>query len=329
MPAGASERGEVAVRDWVKWITGAAAIGMFVVLVMGAAVTSTGSAEGCGRSWPLCNGRFIPEFAVSTAIEFSHRAVTGVEGLFILGAAAGMWLRFRARPEARLLTLTMIAFLLLQAGLGAWAVLYPQTKEVLALHFGVSLIAFASTLLAYLFALQAGGPADRLRDVAIPAALRRGVWALAVYTYVVVYIGAYVRHTDSSLACRDWPLCGGAVVPAFTGPVAIVFAHRLAALGGVVAITGVLAWTHRYRDKRPDLYRAAWAALGFVLLQSASGALVVLTGVSLFSALAHSGVMALLFGSISYLCFQVVPRPVMLRRHADESAPVAVASPAR
>lgn len=323
------KQGEVAVRDWVKWITAAAAIGMFVVVMMGAAVTSTGSAEGCGRSWPLCNGKFIPEFAVSTAIEFSHRAVTGVEGLLILGAAVGLWMRFGVRREARLLTITMIAFLLLQAGLGAWAVKSPQTKEVLALHFGVSLIAFASTLLAYLFALQANGPADRLRDVPIPAALRRGVWALAIYTYLVVYIGAYVRHTDSSLACRDWPLCGGAVVPAFTRPVAIVFAHRLAALGAIVAIVGLVAWTHRYRGKRPDLYRGAWAALGFVLLQSAGGALVVLTQVSLFSALAHSGVMALLFGSISFLCFQVLPRPVMLREHADDSLPVAVASPAR
>ena len=63
---------------------------MFVVLVMGAAVTNTGSAEGCGRSWPLCNGRLVPEFTVSTAIEYSHRAVTGVEGLLVVALTAAM-----------------------------------------------------------------------------------------------------------------------------------------------------------------------------------------------------------------------------------------------
>ena len=76
-------------RRAVKGITIAAAVGMFVVLLMGSTVTSTGSGEGCGASWPLCNGRFVPEFAVATAIEYSHRLVTGVEGILILAAAVG------------------------------------------------------------------------------------------------------------------------------------------------------------------------------------------------------------------------------------------------
>ncbi|HZU75059.1 MAG TPA: hypothetical protein VE990_20045, partial [Acidimicrobiales bacterium] len=66
------------------------AVGMFLVLVMGATVTSTGSATGCGRDWPLCRGQFIPQFAVATAIEFSHRAVTGVEGLLVVAFAAAL-----------------------------------------------------------------------------------------------------------------------------------------------------------------------------------------------------------------------------------------------
>lgn len=317
------------MRGWVRPTTALAAIGMFVVLVMGAAVTTTGSAEGCGRSWPLCNGRFIPEFAVTTAIEFSHRAVTGVEGILVLGAAAGLWLRLRQRREARILITMMIFFLLLQAGLGAWAVKYPQTKEVLALHFGVSLIAFASTLLAYTFVTQVDGPGDVVRDTPISGALRASVWALAVYIYIVVYLGAYIRHTNASLACRDWPLCEGAVVPVLTGPIVTVLAHRVAALGAMLAIGGIVAWTYRLRAERPDLYRAAWAALVFVLMQSASGALVVLTGVSLFSALAHSGVMALLFGSVSYLCFQVCPRPVLARERPNVARAFGVATPAR
>ena len=35
---------------------------------LGTLVTTTGSGHGCGDSWPLCRGQFIPEFAISTAI---------------------------------------------------------------------------------------------------------------------------------------------------------------------------------------------------------------------------------------------------------------------
>ena len=37
----------------IKWLGVVATAGMLLVLVMGAAVTNTGSAQGCGRDWPL------------------------------------------------------------------------------------------------------------------------------------------------------------------------------------------------------------------------------------------------------------------------------------
>src|SRR6185295_5169795 len=84
-----------------------AAAGMFLVLVMGATVTNTGSGEGCGRSWPLCNGRFIPEQATAALIEFSHRAVTGVEGILVLALAVAAWLGWRDRGRLRGLIVLM------------------------------------------------------------------------------------------------------------------------------------------------------------------------------------------------------------------------------
>ena len=132
----------------LRWLAVATTGGMFLVLVMGAAVTNTGSAEGCGRSWPLCNGQFVPEFTVATAIEYSHRAVTGVEGLLVMVLTAVMLRLWRKDREAVGLALLMFVTLLLQAGLGAGAVLAPQSPLMLATHFGVSLVAFASTLLS-------------------------------------------------------------------------------------------------------------------------------------------------------------------------------------
>src|SRR5581483_5132825 len=101
----------------LRWLGPVAAAGMFLVLVMGAAVTNTGSSEGCGRSWPLCHGQFIPEFAFTTAVEFSHRAVTGVVGLLVVALAALAWLRHRERGAIRVLVPVMLGTLVLQSGL--------------------------------------------------------------------------------------------------------------------------------------------------------------------------------------------------------------------
>ena len=48
-------------------------------IIAGAIVRATGSGDGCGASWPTCNGEIIPELDTpSELIEFSHRAVSGV-----------------------------------------------------------------------------------------------------------------------------------------------------------------------------------------------------------------------------------------------------------
>src|SRR6516164_5389116 len=78
-----------------------ASVGMFAVLVMGTVVTNTGPAQGCGRDWPLCRGKFIPEFAVKSFIEFSHRAVTGVEGMLMVALAVGALAFWRRRRETQ------------------------------------------------------------------------------------------------------------------------------------------------------------------------------------------------------------------------------------
>lgn len=49
-----------------------------VVILLGATVRATGSGAGCGRSWPSCQGQLVPVLEGATAIEFAHRAVSGL-----------------------------------------------------------------------------------------------------------------------------------------------------------------------------------------------------------------------------------------------------------
>jgi cytochrome c oxidase assembly protein subunit 15 len=273
-----------------------ATAGMFLVLVMGAAVTNSGSAEGCGRSWPLCNGQFVPEFTVSTTIEYSHRAVTGIEGVLVVGLTAAMLALWRRDREVVALGLLMLGTLLLQAGLGAAAVLTPQTPFVLATHFGVSLIAFASTFLSAAIVFE------RTRGISTPrrgvsAAYRRWVIGAGAYVLVVVYLGAYIRHAGLSLACADWPLCNGQVIPSLDASTGPVFAHRVAALGAVCLLAELARRARVAGVGQP----AAYVGVALVVVQSVSGALVVWTRLGLFSALAHAAIMALLFATLAHL----------------------------
>ncbi|HEY2979336.1 MAG TPA: COX15/CtaA family protein [Burkholderiaceae bacterium] len=279
-----------------------ATVGMLLVLVMGAAVTNTGSAEGCGRSWPLCNGQFIPEFTVATAIEYSHRAVSGVEGLLILLLAVVMLARWRTDREVLVLAPVMLGSLLLQAGLGAAAVMMPQSPAVLASHFGVSLIAFASTFLSSVVVFERTGASPLASVKFRNATFRLAVLGVSLYVLLVVYLGAYVRHTGVSLACPDWPLCNGQLIPSLDGGSGIVFAHRVAALGAIV----LLGWLAVWGQSIHVAPTVAWLGFGLSVAQAVSGALVVSTRMSLFSTLGHAALMALLFAALSLLTRRVL-----------------------
>lgn len=297
-------------------------VGMFLVVIMGTLVTNTNSAQGCGNQWPLCKGQFIPQFAVSTAIEWSHRAVTGLESLLVLAMTIGVLAYWRSRREIKILAPVMVIFLLMQAALGAMAVIWLEPPFILALHFGVSLISFASIVLTTLFICEIDGW-DTLRDVPFPRSFARLCWGLIAFTYLVVYLGAYVRHNNVSLACTGWPLCNGHLYPGFAGGVGIVFDHRISALLLTAGLVWLFIWARSLRDARPDLYWGSVAALLTVVLQALAGAIVVWSRLDLFSTLAHGGIVALLFGAQCYLCMHTFRRP----RRARTTEPSTARSP--
>ncbi len=290
-----------------KWLAAAAAAGMFLVLLMGATVTTTGSGEGCGRSWPLCHGEFIPAYAFETLVEYSHRLVTGVEGFLILGVAVAAWPLRRRRPELRALIPLLIVTLLLQSGMGAWAVRSPQAPVVMASHFGISLVCFAAAFLTWRVLREGIGARPKATVGSIPSGFRWLAWGTLLFSVAVAYLGAYVRHTNNELACSTWPLCNGEVFPALTGPVAIHFGHRLAALASVLLVAALAAWAWRLRAGRPDLFRLALAALGLILGQAGVGGAVVLSRLSFGSTLGHAALMALLFVVLAELCRATLP----------------------
>lgn len=292
----------------LKGLVWVSVVGMFVVLMAGALVTKTGSGEGCGASWPLCHGEWLPALEVASIIEYSHRAVSGIAGLAVLVFSIVLWRHYGWRPELKFLAGVSVFFLLLQSALGAWVVLAPQPDWMLALHFGISLASFAGVFLGgvMLYQLHGGGTG---RERPVSGRLRSWAWFSLAYVYVVVYTGAYVRHTNANLACLDWPLCNGQLIPELSGPVGIQFAHRLAAAGTLLVLLWLLRLAFAEREQRPDVYRATLWALGLLVAQILSGGLSVLTELSLLVMMLHSAVITLMFGVVAYICLQATPEP--------------------
>ena len=93
-------------------------------ILAGAIVRATGSGDGCGASWPTCNGRVIPSLETSSEIiEFSHRSISGV----LLIVTLLLFVKSKD-PDTPLLHKKLINYLtffvLLEAAIGAVIVIY-------------------------------------------------------------------------------------------------------------------------------------------------------------------------------------------------------------
>ena len=296
----------VTLNPRIKWLTIITSAGMFIVLLAGALVTKTNSGRGCGDDWPLCNGKFIPAYTLESMLEYSHRAVSGIVGILVLITAIVIYRAYGRRSEPFVHAMGALLFTIIQAILGAMAVKWEQSSAVMALHFGFSLLAFSFTLLLVLSVSAKRSIAAYTTDELPNASFTKKLWAITAYSYIVVYIGAFVRHTESSSGCTGWPLCNGEVIPSqLEGPVAIAFFHRIAALILFVLIVwiGFHAW--RKYGRLTALARPAVAAAVLVCVQVLSGAwIAVVLGqdqVYIFASLLHTTVISALFAVLCYL----------------------------
>lgn len=171
------------------------------VILLGALVRATGSGAGCGPSWPTCEGEIVPELEGATAVEFTHRAVSGIALVMVMVLAVWVWRRVPRGEPARL---------------GA----------------GLSVVAIVGEALIGALIVLAEWVADDVsvaRAISVPLHLVNTFFLLAVLTLTIHWLGGGGR-----LDFKEDPVATRAVV---FGGVALIL---IAATGAITALADTL-----------------------------------------------------------------------------------------
>jgi len=140
--------------------------------------------------------------------------------------------------------------------------------------------------------------------------IRRLVWKIAIATLLLMAVGSATRVMNAGLACPDWPLCYGQLVPTrqMNLQVFLEWFHRLdAALIGVsaIALAGLSWW---FRKELPRwLPWAATFALFLIVFQGILGGLTVTQLLRFDIVTAHLGTALLFFSTLVIIGTALTP----------------------
>lgn len=122
--------------------------------------------------------------------------------------------------------------------------------------------------------------------------------ATTLLMFGLIVVGALVRTTGSGLACPDWPLCEGRLIPRFEAHVLIEWFHRLLALVVSLMVFATAVWVAAQGPVRARLGGLAALTVGLLLAQVLLGALTVWKLLSPVVVSSHLAVALLLFSTL-------------------------------
>lgn len=259
-------------------------------MVMGNVVTTTGSGLAC-PDWPLCYGSVAPPLEINIWFEWGHRLLGGLTSLLILTSTILVW-KNKVSPAKWLVT-TALGLLGVGVVFGGIIVLIeaPVLKEVLHLlvisfHIILATIIFTLMILSFRSLPNSGGSVNKFFA------------ALFGIVFAQVIIGIFVRYGQATLACPDFPLCRGLLVPDLVDfKVTIHFIHRLMALLIFALATGYFVKALKDGANKT----AATVTFILVLTQATFGAYVVWSRMYLPFIILHGANGFLLLGWLAYM----------------------------
>jgi heme A synthase len=105
------------------------AYNVFVIL-FGALVRATGSGNGCGANWPLCDGALIPDSSnLAQTIEYTHRVTSALAGVLVIILLVWAFRAYRPGHAVRRAAVVSLLFILTEGAVGAGLVLLELVGE--------------------------------------------------------------------------------------------------------------------------------------------------------------------------------------------------------
>ena len=241
-----------------------------LVVLWGAYVRASGSGAGCGSHWPLCNGEVLPRAPrIETIIEFTHRAMSGLALLAVAGLCVWAFRAFPRRHRVRLMAGLSMAFLLLEALLGAGLVLFEYVDRNASVGRAIYLSAHLvnTQLLLGVLALTGWFARDSTSARGSP---RAGLLLAALPLALVVSV------TGAIAALGDTLFPATSIVAGFRQDFSSTahFLLRLRILHPVLAIaSGIYFLFAGIAVIRSSASLTGWAVAGLVVVQLCAGAM--------------------------------------------------------
>ncbi|HJU71220.1 MAG TPA: COX15/CtaA family protein [Paucimonas sp.] len=312
----------------------------FDLIMFGAFTRLTDSGLGC-PDWPGCYGQANPfqsHAAIRAAeaimptgpvtimkawIEMLHRYLAMSIGVLIISMMVIAWLKWlrSARTNATFAPwypTLLFGFVCLQGAFGAWTVTMKLQPIIVTTHLllGISLLA----LLAWLAARQSA----HLPVAPQAATLRVPAIMAALLLAIQLALGGWVSTNYATLACSQFPLCNGTIVPQmdfehgftlwrslgktaggdflpFPALTAIHWTHRMFAF----VAAALIAWVAHRALKIDGLRKTGRWLLMIVLLQLATGISTIFLNWPLALAVIHNGGAALLALLLTMLNYKI------------------------
>ncbi len=281
------------------------------VILVGAWVRASGSGAGCGRSWPTCQGALIPELEGHTAVEFTHRAVSGVALVLVVVLALMVWRATEKGHPARLGAGLSVVAIVGEALIGAmivlaeWVAHDDSVARVVAvpLHLVNTLFLLAALALTISW-LEGGG---RLRWSAASTRVRRAVVSAGLSLVALAATGAITALADTLFPK------GGDI----TGE-----AHFLTALRVVHPILALVVLASTWVVASRNARRLAGWVPAMVGLMALTGVINIALGVPIWAQLLH-----LVVADALWITFVLIAARALSPRPAEATASVAEALP--
>ncbi|HEY7062176.1 MAG TPA: COX15/CtaA family protein [Chloroflexota bacterium] len=297
----------------------AAAVGTYLLIVMGGVVRVTDSGLGC-PDWPTCHGQLLPPLEVTAIIEYTHRLLGALVSPLILATTLGAWV-LRRRDRSLLIAATLAPVLLaVQIVLGAVVVRLELPAMVVLVHLTFALVILALLVWTAVMAL----PPPVARRAPGPG-WRRGpfvalVHATTLLLFILLVVGAYVRASGAGYACVGFPGCNGEALPFGSSPLVDVhLLHRLLAYAVATLVTIIVVQAWRRWRWLPAVPWTATALAVCVVVQITIGAIAVSTGLPALVRGLHLAGAAAVWASATVL--------VCLLTRARALAPLAAGTP--